>query len=203
MSNDFLDDWDEDFSGQTTRRETLTRKERLYINELVATGSKAIACERSGFDTPPNNVIVRRELEKLRNYYAYSVEDQTQKVINEFAKVAFFDPRELFDERGSPLGVHELESHVSACLAGVDVQTLGQNADFAQVTKYRFVDKLKALDALAKRLNLFKDDNERTVNLGGEVGVKDIGDNEKLRRIAFALSSALVAKKNSEKGEAL
>lgn len=201
MSNDFLDGWDSDFKAGDSPRTELTLKERMYINELVTTGSKLMACERAGFDSPPDNALVRNALEKLRDYYAYSVEDQTRKVINEFSKAAFFNPKELFNEDGTPRGIHDMEDHVSACLAGMDVQTLGQNREFAQVTKYRFVDKMKALDALAKRLNLFKDNNEQNVNLAGEVGVKDVGDNEKLRRIVFVLSEAVAARKNSQESE--
>lgn len=201
MSNDFFDDWDDEFKSAEGRRTKLTYKERLYINELVTTGNKSLACERAGFDTPPNNRLVNEELEKLRNYYAYSIEDQTEKVINELAKVAFFNPQALFDSQGRPVPINELDSHAAACLAGIKVQTLGSNKEFAEVTEYKFVDKMKGLDALAKRLNLFKDNNKQEVNLGGEVEVKDTADNEKLRRIAFVLSSALISRKNSEKGE--
>lgn len=202
--SDFFDDDFEDIFGDPkppARKDELTFKEKLYINELITTGCKQLACERAGFASPPNRALVRYELKKLRDYYAYSVEDQTKKVVNEFAKIAFFDPREVFNEDGTPKNIIDLDEETAACISGVDIQTLGKDKDFAQVTKVRFNDKMKALDALAKRLGMYKADNEHNVNLGGEIAVKDVSDNEKLRRVAFMLVNAAMSKKNSEKSE--
>lgn len=104
-------------------------------------------------------------------------EERTQvtqdRVVAEYAKLAFLDPRRFFDEGGNLIPIHELPADVAAALAGVDVveTKVGTDGDgkpvFAPVRKIKLAEKKGALDSLARHLGMFTDKVEHT----GEVTI--------------------------------
>lgn len=76
-----------------------------------------------------------------------------QRVIQELAHIATFDPRQLFDSQGRPIPITELSSSTASALAGVEVSAqIGPEGERSRVLKYRFADKGAALDKLMKHL---------------------------------------------------
>ena len=91
----------------------------------------------------------------------------------EYAKLAFFDPRNLFGADGRPLPITELDDETAAAVAGLDVneQYDGTGRDRAftgYVKKYRLADKRAALDSLARHLGMFVDKVEHC----GEISIE-------------------------------
>ena len=81
-------------------------------------------------------------------------------VLREYARIAFFDPRKLFREDGSPKPIEELDADTAAALAGLEVREefegTGQDRAFTGYTKkYRLANKMGALNSLAKYMRLF------------------------------------------------
>jgi phage terminase small subunit len=76
----------------------------------------------------------------------------TERVMRERAKLAFFAPRGLFNDDGSPRKIGELDSDTAAALSALDVSVSG---DGSVVLKYRLCDKNTALTALEKMLGLY------------------------------------------------
>jgi phage terminase small subunit len=72
--------------------------------------------------------------------------------------IAEFDPLDLFDEHGAPLPLEEVPEHARKAIAGLEVaqRFIGEGEDKVPVTvrKYRFESRLKALETLAKHLQL-------------------------------------------------
>ena len=115
-------------------------------------------------------------------------------VVKEYANIAFSDTRNLFDAEGRPRPVHDLEPDVSAMLKKIEVQETEVNGAITQRTyKYEVVDRMKALDGLARHLGLFVDKVELTGKDGGPVQVEQT-TNDKARRVAFLLAQAMQAK---------
>lgn len=102
-------------------------------------------------------------------------EERTQvtqdRVVAEYAKLAFLDPRKFFDDDGGLIPIHELPADVAAALAGVDVveSRVGTDEDgkpiFAPVRKIKFADKRGSLDSLARHLGMFTDRVEHSGSL--------------------------------------
>lgn len=85
-----------------------------------------------------------------------------ERVLAEYAKLAFFDVRKMFDDDGKPLDITQLDGETAAALVGLDVQDayegFGEDRVFIGYTKkYKLADKKGALDSLARHLGMFED----------------------------------------------
>lgn len=92
------------------------------------------------------------------------------RVLQELAKLGFFDIRKLFDDSGKPLDITGLDDETAACIAGLEVMDVyegtGEDKEFVgYVKKYKLSDKLKALELIGRHLGMFKDKME----LSGEI----------------------------------
>lgn len=95
-----------------------------------------------------------------------------ERVLAEYAKLGFFDPRKLFNPDGSPKEITDLDDETAAALAGLDVQEVyegtGDDRRFVGYTKkYKLTDKKSALDSMGKYLGMFKDN----INLTGDLNI--------------------------------
>jgi phage terminase small subunit len=115
---------------------------------------------------------VKAAIERRRAAMMENMAVSTERVLLEFARIAFFDIRKLYDENGRLKAISELDADTAAALASVE--TIGLITD--KVTAHR---KHSALDALAKHLGLFKEDNRQKGDaiaaLLQEVGSRDSG----------------------------
>lgn len=96
---------------------------------------------------------------------ANKVEITADRVIEEIARLAFFDPRKFFNQDGSPIPIQELDDDTAMALAGMDVmeEFEGSGADrvFVGYTKkFKLTDKRASLELLGKHLKLFTDKTE-------------------------------------------
>jgi phage terminase small subunit len=100
-----------------------------------------------------------------------------ERVLLEYAKLGFFDPRKLFNDNGTPKDITELDDDTAAALAGLDVQEVyegtGDDRKFVGYTKkYKLADKKGALDSMGKFLGMFADKMEITGKDGAALTVK-------------------------------
>lgn len=96
------------------------------------------------------------------------------RVLREYAKIAFFDPRKLFYDDGTPKGISQLDDDTAAALAGLDVienweydDKEGKKVKNGHTKKYKITEKKGALDSLARHLGMFTD----KVQITGEINV--------------------------------
>lgn len=87
------------------------------------------------------------------------------RVLEEYARLAFFDTRSFFDDAGNLKPLRDLTPEQGAALAGVEVIIKNAKAgDGATDTvhKIKLWDKTKALDSLAKHFGILKETLEHT-----------------------------------------
>lgn len=78
-----------------------------------------------------------------------------ERVLAEEARIAFSDPRALYDASGELLPPHCLAEDTARALAAVEIVESSTKAGDATVRyKYKFWDKRAALDRLARHLGL-------------------------------------------------
>ena len=99
------------------------------------------------------------------------------RVLKEYAKLGFFDPRKLFNGDGSPVPIQDLDDDTAAAIAGLDVMEIwegrGDDKRFVgYLKKYKIVDKKGALDSIAKHLGMFIDRQEIAGPDGGAIHMK-------------------------------
>lgn len=93
-----------------------------------------------------------------------------ERVIAEYARLGFFDPRQLFNDDGSPKEIQDLDDDAAAVLAGLDVMEIyegkGEDREFVgYLKKYKLADKKGALDSIAKHLGMFIDRSQVDVTV--------------------------------------
>lgn len=121
------------------------------------------------------------------------------RVLLEAARLALFDPRKLFDDDGSPKGIHELDDDTAAAVAGIEVleqfEGSGKERVFVgYLKKYRIADKNAALEKLFKHHGLYERDNSQktdpltsllhAISSGSGSAFKPIADDPERRAIA-------------------
>lgn len=147
----------------------LTARQALFVTEYLACMNATQAAIRAGYSPKTaggqagaqmQNPAVRAAIEAGLAKLASGAEVTAQRVIKERARLAFFDPRKLFDAEGRPIPIHLLDEDTAAAIVGVDVlQVAGDKDGVAVVKKYRLAGKDVSLAALEKHLGL----NEKPV----------------------------------------
>lgn len=161
----------------------LTPKQRRFVDEYLIDLNATQAAIRAGYSPKTANeqgarllanVSIAKAIQEARDKQQERTEITQDRVLLEYARIAFFDPRKLFRSDGSPKPVEELDTDTAAALAGLEVREefegAGENRTFVGYTKkYKLANKLGALDSLAKHLGLFEpkeeDSEEETIKI--------------------------------------
>lgn len=75
-------------------------------------------------------------------------------VLRERKRIAFFDPRRLFDSDGTPIPIQDLDDDTAASITGLDVMQVYSGEVPAVIKKYRIAAKDTSLAALEKFFGL-------------------------------------------------
>lgn len=161
----------------------LNKKQAQFVKEYLIDLNATQASIRAGYSHKTAEWIGHQLLKKTHVAEAvrYEMEARAKRteisadrVLAEYAKLAFLDPRRFYDDDGNLIPVHKLPEDVAAALAGMDVITerFGKDADgsaeFATVRKIKFADKKAALDSVARHLGMFND----KISVDGNVTVE-------------------------------
>lgn len=81
----------------------------------------------------------------------------------EIARIAYFDPRRMFDKDGRPLSITELDDDTAAVVAGLDVfeERDSEGMVIGHVKKWKIASKVEALEKAAKIGGLYEIDNNQ------------------------------------------
>lgn len=96
-----------------------------------------------------------------------------ERVVKEFARLAFVDVRKMSRPDGTLVPLHELDEDTARAIVGVEVLTEG-NAELGigRATKYKLADKRASLADLGRFLKMFVD----------RIEVSDVTDRAELMR---------------------
>lgn len=169
-------------------KEKLTVKEENFVQELFK-GETQIDAYKRAYDASKmkdktiyekacllaSKGKVRARLKELQDEVKERNMVTVERVVAEYAKLGFFDPRKLFRDDGKPKDITELDDETAAALSGLDMQEVyegyGEDREFVgYVKKYKLADKRAALDSMAKYLGMFTDRVEsRNININDDV----------------------------------
>lgn len=147
----------------------LTPKQQRFIGEYLVDLNATQAAIRAGYSEKTARAIgqenltkpdIQDAIQKAQEEAANSLKITRDRVLREYARLAFFDPRKLFAENGKPKDINELDDDTAAALVGLDVmeeyEGAGESRVFVGYTKkYKLANKLGALDSLGKHLWMF------------------------------------------------
>lgn len=119
------------------------------------------------------NAVIRAEIDAHQAEVLEQVKVDTgislERTLLEIGRIAFFDPRRLYDKRGEPLPITELDDETAAVIAGLEVLEEFEGVGDARrlvghVKKWKLSDKKGALDMLMKHLGGYEVDNTQQAN---------------------------------------
>lgn len=156
----------------------MTPKQAIFIAEYLVDQNATRAAIAAGVAEKSASVTASRWL-KTKSIAAVIAERQAQRMarleisadrtLQEIAKLAYYDPGKLYDERGRFRPVHMLDDTTRAAVAAVEVEETettiaGGDAGSAPTTiistktkKVKMADKSRNLELLGKHLKLFGD----------------------------------------------
>ncbi len=142
----------------------MTPKQAAFVAEYLVDRNATQAAIRAGYSKKTAGQIGDENLKKPEIRAAIDaglaklsgkIEITAERVLRERARLAFFDPRKLFDGDGRPIPIHLLDDDTAAVINGVDVlQVGGEENGIAVVKKYRLAGKDASLAALEKHFGL-------------------------------------------------
>lgn len=149
-------------------RQTLTAKQAAFVAEYLVDKNATQAAIRAGYSKRTAASIGEENLRKPEIASAVAanlakqadtLELSAERILKERARLAFLDPRKLFDEDGAPKPIQALDPDTAAAIVGIDVleqyEGAGESRRFiGYVKKYRLAGKDSSLAALEKRFGL-------------------------------------------------
>lgn len=114
------------------------------------------------------------------------------RVLQEMARLAFFDPAKLYDEHGELKNVADMDPDTRAAISSIEVSELaGSDANMPlQTRKVKLTDKPAALRMAAQHFGLLKEHVEITGKDGGPIEMRELSDTERAVRLAALLAKA-------------
>lgn len=156
----------------------LTAKQKRFVAEYVVDLNATQAAIRAGYSKKTanvagprllSNVRIADEIAKKNAKIESKLEVSAERVLQEIARLAFADPRKMFDDNGNLIPIHQLDADTAATIGGFEVVSKsisGGEQEVEHVHKFKVWDKNVALDKLAKNLGLFeKDNDQRDINI--------------------------------------
>lgn len=148
--------------------EELSAKEALFVLHYISNGGNGGgAAKAAGYAAKSAHIQAVRLLEKQRVKDAIQaqlaptfkkLEVTKDRILEELARLAFFDIRKCFNADGTLKEITELDDDTAAALAGMDVIEFGDAGDKeAMLKKFKVSDKKGALELLGKHLKMWTD----------------------------------------------
>lgn len=161
----------------------LTRLQQRFVEEYLVDLNATQAAIRAGYSEKTAAIIGHENLQKPHIARAVEAamaerskrtEITVDRVLQEYARIGFLDPRKFLNEDGSPKDIIELDDDTAAALAGFEVMEIFEGKGDARrfvgyLKKYKLVDKKGALDSIARHLGMFVDKTEITGKDGGPI----------------------------------
>lgn len=114
------------------------------------------------------DVDVLTIIKQRRKVVIEKIELTTERTLREIARVAYSDPRKLFNADGTLKQIHELDDDAAATIASVDMEEIKEQGIVIGMTrKVKQWDKNAALEKAMKHLGLYEKDNEQQNMLDG------------------------------------
>jgi phage terminase small subunit len=156
-------------TDKSAKERKLTPKQSLFIKEYIIDFNAAAAARRAGYSERTSKEIGFEHLTKPHIQAAVQAEKDKRsarteisqdRVLKEYARLAFLDPREFYDESGNLVPIHKLSDDAAACISGIDTKRImGEDDQVCELVKIKLTDKRASLSDVSRHLGMFEKDN--------------------------------------------
>lgn len=150
-------------------------KQKRFVEEYLIDLNATQAAIRAGYSektagSQAFDLLKKPEIQNAIQDAQKKLSERTQitqeRVLQEYAKIAFFDPKKIFNADGTIKQISELDDDVAAVIGGIDVVVNQSDKDEPEYTKkIKLIDKKGALDSIARHLGMFNDKTSVTHTL--------------------------------------
>lgn len=160
------------------KEKSLTKKQQVFVMEYPKdlNGTRAYKAAygahikdnvaRSAAARLLTNVSVQAAVQAAMAARAKRAEVDADKILAEIGRLAYINPKKLFDAQGRLLPIHQLPDEIAVCISSLDVVTTrvpgSDPVEVEYTTKIKFWDKRGSLELLGKHQKLFTDKLEVT-----------------------------------------
>ena len=145
----------------------LTPRQQRFVAEYLCDLNATQAAIRSGYSAKTAEWIGPQLLTKIHvaEVVQAAMDERARRtgitqdrVLQEYARLAFYDPRKFFDEDGSLIPLADLDDDTARAVVSFDVVRMGNDkAGDGELAKVRMADKLAALNSVARHLGMLND----------------------------------------------
>lgn len=149
----------------------LNAKQQRFVGEYMIDLNASQAAIRAGYSQKTAGAVGHELLKKpeiaeavaaMQQERARRMNISADRVLQELSRIAFFDPRKLLNENGTPKQMAELDDDTAAALAGMDVSEIYDGVGASRVTigttkKVKVADKVAALGLAMRHLGMLTD----------------------------------------------
>lgn len=143
----------------------LTAKEENFCQTYLIDFNATRAAKAAGYSANSATEIgaenlrklhIQQRIYELREEMGKKFDVSRERIVQELAKLAYFDTKDLYDEEGNLLPIQTLPNSVSAAISGVEVNnTWGRLIDGTPIVtgetkKVKLSDKRAAMELLTK-----------------------------------------------------
>jgi phage terminase small subunit len=148
----------------------LSPKQKLFVGEYLIDLNATQAAARAGYSDPSigRQLITKYHVSAAIQAAMAKREARTgvtqDRVLKEYARIAFFDVGKLVDDKGRPLSLAEMDDDTRRAIVGIDVVNVpgAEGSPPAEIVKFKLADKKGALDSCARHLGMFEKDNNQS-----------------------------------------
>ena len=158
----------------------LTTKQQVFVAEYLVDLNATRAAIAAGYSDKNadsmgsqllSNPKVSEEIAKKTGKRMGKLEITADRVLEETARLAFYDPRKFFESDGSLKRVTDLDDDTAMAMSGLEVTELfegtgDQKHAYGLLKKVKLSSKINALELLGKHLKLFSDNVEHSGTVG-------------------------------------
>ena len=154
----------------------LTAKQEKFCNEYLIDLNATQAAIRAGYSEKTameqgyqllHKTSVSGFIQERQKELQEETRITQKKVLEEYAKIAFSDIRQLFDGNNRLLEIKDIPDGIASCLSSVEVdeifgQSMEGKVQIGETKKVKVWNKINALDSLARHFGMFEKDNEQS-----------------------------------------
>lgn len=146
----------------------LNSRQEAFCREYIIDHNATQAAIRAGYSQKTayslgqrllKNAEVKKRMIELESKAIEKAELTVDRVVNELCNIAFFDIKNLYDENGQLMNIHDMPEETRRAISGIETNEIKNKRGVivGLTRKVKTNDKIRALELLGKFKQMFVD----------------------------------------------
>lgn len=162
------------------QKNMLKPKQQRFVNEYLIDLNATQAAIRAGYSQVTakltghrliTNDNVKKEIDRQQAIQSEKSKISQERVLLEIARLAFNDPRAVFDSNGIIKPIKDWSTETAAAISVIELNDTGQ------ISKIKFWDKGKQLELASKHLGMLTENINQNVKSDHQIVILELPDN--------------------------